>query len=219
MMEDKRIDELIKILETSNDEYTRREAAESLGEIATGSERTISALVKLLETSTDESTRWQAAESLGKIATGNERAISALVKLLETSTDESTRREAADSLGKIAGISPHLLLKPDQIASLVIDKKQWLNFIWPICVIIFCFLGLLMGTHYIFPKWQNYFLVLLINTIGWLLIYIHCLCLIFLIYRSWPIKISYAYLKKYFFRGLIDKKFTKKRLFIIMFKF
>ncbi len=102
MMEDKSIDELIEILETTTNKNTRRRAADILGKIATGDDRAISALIKLLETTTDGYTRRQAAESLGQIAKGDERAISALVKLLETTTSEYTRWQAAYSLGEIA---------------------------------------------------------------------------------------------------------------------
>ncbi|HIK12898.1 MAG TPA: HEAT repeat domain-containing protein [Oscillatoriaceae cyanobacterium M33_DOE_052] len=101
-MEDKRIDELIQILETTTNEDTRWDAARSLGKIAQGDERAISALIRVLETSTNEDTRWRAADGLGRIAQGDERAISALVRILETTTDEYTRRQAASSLGQIA---------------------------------------------------------------------------------------------------------------------
>jgi CHAT domain-containing protein/HEAT repeat protein len=102
MMEDERIDELINILETSTDEFTRWRAVARLGEIAKGDERAISELVRILETSTNEDTRRKAAYILGEIATGNERAISELVRILETSTNEDTRRKAAGSLVQIA---------------------------------------------------------------------------------------------------------------------
>jgi len=49
-------DELIEILESTNDEYTRWKVAESLDKIGTGNERAIAALVKLLETTNDVST-------------------------------------------------------------------------------------------------------------------------------------------------------------------
>ena len=101
MMEDKSIDELIHILETSTDEDIRRRAIYSLGQIATGDERAIFALVKLLETTTDWYTRRQTAESLGQIGTGDKTAISALVNLMEISTNELIRSEAAYCLGKI----------------------------------------------------------------------------------------------------------------------
>ncbi len=49
-------DELIEILESTNDEYTRWKVVESLDKIGTGNERAIAALVKLLETTNDVST-------------------------------------------------------------------------------------------------------------------------------------------------------------------
>jgi HEAT repeat protein/energy-coupling factor transporter ATP-binding protein EcfA2 len=92
---------LVRVLETTQNESTRRSAAGSLGTVATGNETAIRALVRVLETTQDESTRRGAAESLGTVATGNETAIRALVRVLETTQDESTRRSTAGSLGKI----------------------------------------------------------------------------------------------------------------------
>ncbi|MGL5875432.1 MAG: HEAT repeat domain-containing protein [Xenococcaceae cyanobacterium] len=93
---------LIKLIDSSNDEYTRRLAAKSLGEIAPGNEIAIEALVNLIGSFTDEYTRWLAAESLGKIDPGNEFAIEALVKLIDFSNDEYILGRAADSLEEIA---------------------------------------------------------------------------------------------------------------------
>ncbi len=92
---------LIKLIDSANDEYTRRQAAESLGEIAPGNEFAIAALVNLMASTTDEFTRSLAAESLGKIAPGNEIAIAALVNLIDSYNDEYTRGLAAESLEKI----------------------------------------------------------------------------------------------------------------------
>ncbi|QDL09141.1 hypothetical protein DP114_15635 [Brasilonema sennae CENA114] len=107
----KAIAALVKLINTSQDEDTRRDAAYSLGKIAVGNESAIAALVKLIDTSQDEYTRWLVADSLGKIAVGNESAIAALVKLIDTSQDEFTRRQAAESLEKI--------LTTDQMAKVV----------------------------------------------------------------------------------------------------
>ncbi|MCT7956894.1 HEAT repeat domain-containing protein [Laspinema palackyanum] len=206
------ISALVNLLETTNyyDDFPRRQAAESLVQIGKGNETAISALVNLLETTIHENTRRHAAYSLVQIGKGNETAISALVNLLVTTTDKNIGRHATYSLGEIVGISSHLLFRPDQIASSVIDKRQWLHFIWPICAIIFGFLGSLMGTYYIFPIWQNYFVLLLINTSGWLLVYIHFLCLVFLISKSWSIRKTYVYLEKTFFPWLNQQKIKRK---------
>ncbi|HBL58292.1 MAG TPA: PBS lyase, partial [Cyanobacteria bacterium UBA8803] len=92
---------LIRILDTTDHDSTRWQAADSLGKIGTGNESAIAALIRILDTTDDESTRRQAAYSLGKIGTGNERAIAALIRILDTTDDESTRRQAADSLKEI----------------------------------------------------------------------------------------------------------------------
>ena len=94
----KAIAALVKLIKTSQDEYT---PIESLGEIGVGNAEAIAALVELINTSQDESTRWRAADSLGKIDPGNAESIAALVKLIKTSQRQSTRWRAADSLGEI----------------------------------------------------------------------------------------------------------------------
>ncbi|MDB9443527.1 HEAT repeat domain-containing protein [Sphaerospermopsis kisseleviana CS-549] len=97
----KAIAALVQVIQTSQDEYTRWQAAESLGKIGHGNEQAIAALVQLIQTSQDESTRRRAAESLGNIGHGNEQAIAALVQVIQTSQDEYTLQQAAESLGKI----------------------------------------------------------------------------------------------------------------------
>ncbi|MBD2268784.1 HEAT repeat domain-containing protein [Anabaena sp. FACHB-1391] len=109
----KAIAALVKLINTSQYEDTRRSAAESLGKIDPGNADAIAALVELIKTSEDESTRWQAADSLGEIGVGNADEIAALVELIKTSEDESTRWQAADSLGEI-GVG-----NADEIAALV----------------------------------------------------------------------------------------------------
>jgi hypothetical protein len=96
-------------LATTNNEDTRRIAAESLGKIGTGNPQEIDGLVQLLATTNNEDTRRIAAESLGKIGTGNPRAIDGLFQLLATTNDEDTRRSAAYDLGKIGTGNPRAI--------------------------------------------------------------------------------------------------------------
>ncbi|MBD2043644.1 HEAT repeat domain-containing protein [Microcoleus sp. FACHB-672] len=96
----KAINTLVELIGNTEDEDTRRMAAESLGNIGTGNETAIRALVELIGNSRNESTRRRAVYSLGKIGTGNETAIRALVELIGNCGDESTRREAVYSLEK-----------------------------------------------------------------------------------------------------------------------
>ncbi|WP_017719549.1 DUF1822 family protein [Kamptonema formosum] len=65
---------LIHLLQTSQDEPTRRQAAEALGKTGTGNPNAISALTQLLRNSQDPETLWQAALSLGKLDPGNPAA-------------------------------------------------------------------------------------------------------------------------------------------------
>ncbi|WP_017319341.1 NACHT domain-containing protein [Mastigocladopsis repens] len=97
----KAINSLVKLTRNSKDDFTRREAAESLGKIGAGNSDAIRALVDLTRNSKDDYTRREAAESLGEIDPGNSDAISALVDLIGNSKDDFTRWRAAESLGKI----------------------------------------------------------------------------------------------------------------------
>ncbi|MHC5595749.1 MAG: HEAT repeat domain-containing protein [Nostoc sp.] len=100
----KAIAALVQLLQsTTVDDYTRWQAADSLGKIGTGNKDAIAALVQLLQSTTlHDDTRRLAAESLGEIDPGNQDAIAALVQLLQSTTvDDSTRRWAASSLGEI----------------------------------------------------------------------------------------------------------------------
>ena len=78
------ISALVKLLETTTDEFTCIQAARSLDQIDPGNETAISALVNLLEPTKDKNTRRQALETLGQIATGNEMVIKNLIKLLNS---------------------------------------------------------------------------------------------------------------------------------------
>ncbi len=106
---------------TDVDDYTRRQAADSLLQIGTGNPQAIDALVQLLSnTDVDDYTRWQVADSLEKIDPGNPQAINALVQLLSnTDVDDSTRTEAASKLTKILG--------DNDLASVVTALKGNLN--------------------------------------------------------------------------------------------
>jgi len=84
------IEALIKVLETTQNDYTRRIAAQRLEKIGTRNLKTIEVLINVLETSPDDYTRMQAARSLEKIDPGNPKAIEALIKVLETTSDDYT---------------------------------------------------------------------------------------------------------------------------------
>ncbi|MEG4072546.1 HEAT repeat domain-containing protein [Microcoleus sp. Pol14C2] len=100
---------LVELIRNSGDEYTRRRATKSLGEIGKYHPETISALVELIGTSQDEHTRCVAAESLGKIEKNHPVAIATLVELLRKSVEKKTGRLAAYSLGEIGKDSPEAI--------------------------------------------------------------------------------------------------------------
>ena len=92
---------LVELIPTSEDEYTQRQAAESLGEIDKDNPVAIATLVNLIDNSQSESIRWQAVYSLGKIGKDNQVAIAALINLIDTSQSEHTQITVAESLGEI----------------------------------------------------------------------------------------------------------------------
>ncbi|MEG4005338.1 HEAT repeat domain-containing protein [Microcoleus sp. Pol11C1] len=104
---------LVELIRNSGDEYTRRRATKSLGEIGKHCPETISALVELINISQDEVTRWQVADSLLTIDKDNPVAINTLLELTHNSLEKNTWKRAAYSLGKIG--TPH----PEVIATLV----------------------------------------------------------------------------------------------------
>jgi HEAT repeat protein len=64
MSKDNEIEALIELLETTQNDYTLRIAAESLEKICTGNPKAIDALIKVLETTQNVSFLWIAVESL-----------------------------------------------------------------------------------------------------------------------------------------------------------
>ncbi len=97
---------LVEIINTSQDERTRRETVNILGEIEKNNPLVISTLVELIWTYQDLDTCVIAAYSLVKIGKNNPEAISALVELIRNSGDEITRENAVNSLGEIGKDNP-----------------------------------------------------------------------------------------------------------------
>ncbi|ACK70197.1 putative signal transduction protein with Nacht domain protein [Gloeothece citriformis PCC 7424] len=95
------INALLALIQTSQSKETRRDAVETLAQIAPEI-----APSKLIQTSQDEKTRRDAVETLAQIAPeiapGNEKALDVLLALIQTSQDEKTHRDAAKSLAQIA---------------------------------------------------------------------------------------------------------------------
>ena len=63
------IEGLIKVIDSTTDEWTLWKAAASLEKIGVGNPQAIEGLIKVIDSTTNESIRWQAAESLGEILT------------------------------------------------------------------------------------------------------------------------------------------------------
>ncbi|MFL9458047.1 HEAT repeat domain-containing protein [Tolypothrix bouteillei VB521301_2] len=93
---------LENLIANSQDEYTRMQAAYSLGEIAPNNTTAITALVELIWDSQSRTTRWEAASSLVQIAQNNTTAITVLEEFIRNSQSGTTRWEAASSLVQIA---------------------------------------------------------------------------------------------------------------------
>ncbi|MEL7357904.1 MAG: HEAT repeat domain-containing protein [Cyanobacteria bacterium J06560_6] len=96
---------LVKLLDTTQDEDTRRKTAAILSNIDPGNETAICALEQLLDTTQNESIRQRTASTLGIIDPGNETAIRSLEQFLDATQDEDThfmadtRFYAAQDLG------------------------------------------------------------------------------------------------------------------------
>jgi DNA-binding CsgD family transcriptional regulator len=85
---------LIHLLQTRQDEPTRRQAAEALGKTGTRNPDAISALTQLLRNSQDPETLWQAALSLGKLDPGNPAAGVERAKALDLGTQPDSQAVA-----------------------------------------------------------------------------------------------------------------------------
>ncbi|MEM1171022.1 MAG: HEAT repeat domain-containing protein [Cyanobacteria bacterium P01_H01_bin.35] len=97
----KAIDSLVHLLGSTSDNWTRMQAAESLGKIDPGNQKAIDSLVHLLRSTADDDTLRRAAESLRKIGTANQKAIDSLVHLLGSTADDDIRWQVAENLWKI----------------------------------------------------------------------------------------------------------------------
>ncbi|MCW6035573.1 HEAT repeat domain-containing protein [Spirulina subsalsa FACHB-351] len=98
---------LVEILRDAGaDDYTRSQAAESLGEIDPGNPDAIADLLQVIRTPENEHTLCQAAYTLGEIDPGNAHAIAGLLQVIRTTEDELTRWDAAESLEEIGQGNP-----------------------------------------------------------------------------------------------------------------
>ena len=96
---------LVELIRTSQDEFTRMLAAQSLGEIDNDNPVAIAALVELIRASQNEFTRKLTASFLGTIGKDNPVVIATLLDLIRTS-QEDTRIVVAQSLGEIDKDNP-----------------------------------------------------------------------------------------------------------------
>ncbi|MEG4301150.1 HEAT repeat domain-containing protein [Microcoleus sp. D3_18a_C4] len=130
---------LVELIRNSGDEYTRREATRSLGEIGKNSPDAIAALVELINTTQDEVTRWQTADILGKIDKDSPVAISALAELIHTSVEKDTWKRAAYSLGEIGKDSPEAIGALVELIRNSVENGFYPVFGWnhvPTCIIV-----------------------------------------------------------------------------------
>ncbi|MEG4575422.1 HEAT repeat domain-containing protein [Microcoleus sp. N3A4] len=133
------ISALVELIRNSCDEYTRREATRSLGEIGKNCPDTIATLVELINTSQDEVTRWQAADILGRIDKDSPVAISALAELIHTSVEKNTWKRAVYSLGTIGKDSPEAIAALVELIRNSVENGFYPVFGWynvPTCIIV-----------------------------------------------------------------------------------
>jgi hypothetical protein len=89
------------VLQTTDDPFTRRQAAASLGRIDSGNLEAINTLVQLIKTSQDTDIQSLAADSLGELGANNPAVIATLIRLLTATNDQDTLRRTARSLSKV----------------------------------------------------------------------------------------------------------------------
>ncbi|MDT9196976.1 MAG: transposase [Limnospira sp. PMC 1291.21] len=82
---------LLEIIRTTENENSRRWAADSLGKIDPGNPKAIAGLLEIIRTTEDKFTRIQAADSLGKILTTPEQYAGVVSALKDCLSDETYR--------------------------------------------------------------------------------------------------------------------------------
>jgi len=92
---------LLELIEKSQDEEIRIQAAEKLGQIDQGNPIAVNTLIELIYNYKEIDNQVLAIEKLGKIGLGNQKVIASLVELAENSQDEIIRWQAAEVLGKV----------------------------------------------------------------------------------------------------------------------
>ncbi|WP_051044132.1 HEAT repeat domain-containing protein, partial [Baaleninema simplex] len=93
--------ELIRLLATAQNQYTRKWAVFNLSEISPDRDTEIRLLIPLLNSAKNKFTRREVTTRLGQIEPNNKMAIDALFRLLDTSHDRDICQEAIKSLGQI----------------------------------------------------------------------------------------------------------------------
>jgi HEAT repeat protein len=106
---------LVKLIESTQDESTSRQATEILGKIDSSNQTAITVLLNLIESSDNEELCWEAIVRLGEVGTGNSTAIESLVKVIESNEDDEKCWLAVDSLGKIGQGNPAAVAALSQI--------------------------------------------------------------------------------------------------------
>ncbi|GET44367.1 HEAT repeat domain-containing protein [Microseira wollei] len=102
----KTIAALVKLIESTQDESTSRQATEILGKIDSSNQTVITVLLNLIESSDNEELCREAIVRLGEVGTGNSTAIESLVKVIESTEDDEKCWLALDCLGKIGQGNP-----------------------------------------------------------------------------------------------------------------
>ncbi|MCT7956461.1 HEAT repeat domain-containing protein [Laspinema palackyanum] len=105
----KAMEVVVNLITNSQDEYTRMEAASSLGRIDPGNLTVIAALAKLIANSDDEYIRREAAISLYEIDPDNPQAIAALVNLMADPECVGSSNITTEMLREIGPENPQLI--------------------------------------------------------------------------------------------------------------
>jgi len=115
---------LVRLIQSSEDEFTRWRAVASLGKIGTGNPTAITTLVQLIDSTEGELNRTLVASRLGQIDLGNQIAITALVQLVNSTENEATRSLAAYRLGQIELGNPTAITTLVQLVNSTQDESN-----------------------------------------------------------------------------------------------
>ncbi|BAZ23914.1 hypothetical protein NIES4073_48050 [Kalymmatonema gypsitolerans NIES-4073] len=115
------IEHLEELIESTQSDYTARQAAACLGKIHPSNQIAINKLEQLIDSTKNEFDRWVLAHNLILIDSGNPKAMTELLEIIESGEDESYGWNAVESLGEIGTANPEVI---DLLEKLIQSSKN-----------------------------------------------------------------------------------------------